>query len=261
MSWLRNLFSALIQAAGVPAYQRTTLNHYGPGAPTVTDNPAQDRTDFYYSAAPLSGAFGSQDITVGTGTPPELQIGFVAHALTTDATPATLLTYPLPAASTSDMGLRVVANLGGAGSANQNSWPTIWRFLANGVRYGSSVFVGADQDSSTISAPFITAAGSPTSGTVNASASGNNLVIQVQGFAPPSAWASGHAYNTGNGSSTPGVTANGNVYVCVSSGSSSGSAPSGTGTNLGTGALFTFVAVGSHVPIAWTLVVTGLVTG
>jgi hypothetical protein len=267
VSWFANLFSVLTEYLGIPVYQRTTHNHYGPGAPTITDNPGQNRTDFYYSGAPATGAFGSQNITVGTGTPPELQIGFVAHATTTDASPATLLTYALPAASTSDVELRVVANMGGSGTVNQNDWPTIFRFEAEGVRVGTGgVAATIDDDRSTISTPFIAAvAGAPTTGTVNVTSSGNNLLVQVQGFAPPSAWQPTTGYTHGNGSSTVSdfVTNGGNVYVCKTTGTSAGSGgPTGTGANITDGtAHWTFVAVGSQFPIAWTLVVTGLVTG
>lgn len=189
---------------------------------------------------------------------------------TTDAAAHTLATLAIPAASTLDVGILCVANLGTG--PNQNRSPCVYRFAANGARVGtSSVTSAAEDNRSSISAPFVIPQNSatPGPGSVNVWNSGNNMLLQVCGFAIKEAWTSGHTYTAGNGGSggtTPGdfvTTADGGAWVCVVSGTASGSTPSGTGTAQGTGAKFDYIgpANGSQVTVTWTLVIVTEIQG
>jgi hypothetical protein len=182
---------------------------------------------------------------------------------TTSATPVTVATLAIPAAGTLMLSVVAIANLGTG--PNANAGPTLYRFTSGGFRKGSGApTVGLDNQKSNVSPPFVQP-GVAGPGGINVIASGNNLLVQVAGFAIKEAWTSGHTYTTGDNLTVPGdfVTANGGVWMCDGGGIASGSAPSGTGTGQGTGATFTYVgpASGSQVVVNWTVVVDGVVVG
>lgn len=179
----------------------------------------------------------------------------VPPTITTDATPRTVATIPIPAGSNVALQLRLIATLA-PGQVNANLGPAVYRVETFAGRTGTGApQPGSVKNTSDVSPPFVAfLAGSAAAGAGDINFSGNSLVIQVSGFAVKEAWTSGHAYVRGDSSTVAGdfVTANGNVYLCTSSGTASGSAPSGTGTGLGTGAVFAFVCVGATVPVTWS---------
>ncbi len=192
-------------------------------------------------------ANGNVDLSLADGYSPTLT--------NLTVTPLTLATLAIPAGSNVDVTLRIIATLA-TGQVNANLAQSCYRAEVFAGRTGSGG-AGANnaKDTSDVLAPFVAfVGGAATTGTANLDVSGNNLLIQVTGFAVKEVWTSGHAYVRGDATTTPGdfVTANGNVYLCVSSGTAGGSAPSGTGTGLGTGALFSYVCAGSTVPVTWS---------
>lgn len=230
---------------------------------TVTNDDANQRNVLTFASLPAP-TFGA--VTVGSITyAPGYDVTGPAPArhTSTDATPYTMATIPVPAGGIVILDVTAVANLG-AGNVNA-ARPGLWRIVVIAWRVGSGAasvgIVGGILG--TNFAPFIPAATTSSTGLLGVVASGGNLLLQANGFAVTEAWTSGHAYVTGDGSTTVGqlVTANGNVYLCTTSGTATGSAPSGTGKGLGTGAKWDYVCTGSTVPVQWTMGALRMVTG
>jgi len=229
-------------------------------SPGMTGNEQSVRAYNEVAMLPLAPFLEGQDLVVaslsiGSQTPPQYSLQVGEPQTTVDDSTLTLGTVPVPAGDTVDFEIVVIAVLG-PGEVNANLAPTVYRLRVSAARVGSgSATVPGNNDTSDVSAPFVALENVPTVGTVNVTASGSNILVQATGFGEPVPWESGHAYVRGDGNATPGdfVTANGNVYLCTTSGTSSGSAPSGTGRGLGTGAKFDYVAAGAEIPIRWTL--------
>lgn len=223
----------------------------------ATYNDTTKNVDLSLSDTPTLGNVTVTSITYGSGI--EVDGPAFGPVTFTDASPHTIATIPIPVGILDLDNLRILANLGTAnGVANVNAplGPTIYRKNLAVARGNSGGAVLANViDTSAVSKPFIPDSATATPGCVAFVVVGNNLLIQVSGFAVTEAWTAGHTYTQGDASSVVGqfVTANGNVYLCTGSGTASGSAPSGTGTGLGTGATFAFVAVGALVPVQWTM--------
>lgn len=235
---------------------------------TVTPDPANQRnvlTGAGPSANPVLGNVTVTSITYAPGV--EVDGPAVGPVTYSDANSHTLATISSPAGSVTLIQVSIVANLmmpatsvAGTGSG---TW-VVWALCNNLGSGGNSAVTFIAQNSlNANSPPFLPAATTSTSGLVAIVANGNDFLIEVNGFAPLGAWASGTAYVTGNGTSVGGdfVTANGNVYLCTTSGTSSGSAPSGTGTALGSGAKFDYVCTGSTIPVRWTMGAPRQITG
>lgn len=263
-SFILNLFGIRqLTQNFIPLDDEPTLE-VDPAYFTVTNDDANQRNVLTFATLPAP-TFGN--VTVGSLTyaPGYDVTGPSVRYTSTDASPHALATIPIPGGSIVDIDVTVLANLGtNAGASNVNApiGPAIYRVNIAAARTPSgSPAASIVKDSSGVGAPFILVQGSATSGCMSFALSGNNLLIQVNGFAAVP-WVTATAYVTGNGTSTIGsfVTSSGNVYVCTTSGTSSGSAPSGTGTS-GTGAVFTFVCVGSVVPVQWTMGAPRVITG
>lgn len=230
---------------------------------TATPNTTTSNVDVGMSASPTFTNLTASTLTYAPGVD---VWGGAAQATYTDASPHTVATIAIPVGIV-DFDVLVLANLGTAnGVTNVNAplGPTIYRKNLAGARGSSGGAVLANMsDTSMISKPFIPDSPTATPGCVAFVISGNNLLIQVSGFAVAEAWTAGHTYTAGDASSVVGqfVTANGNVYLCTGSGTASGSAPTGTGTGLGTGATFAYVAVGALVPVQWTLGAVRTISG
>jgi hypothetical protein len=251
MGWLANLYSVLVSVAGQPVPQRVRQDFSGPGAPTVTDNPAKDRTDFYFPGTPASGAFGNTTISLGPGTPPQWQLFPPVTIVTTDGTNEPLWSYALPPDRRSVPGVYVFAWIKTAATAFRYSN----YFFADLYRIGTGApgGIGTGGWNPGGVAPFSMTAGDP--GALDVGISGNVLTIYAKGIGAPSAWSAGVK--------TVGQleTNAGNVYIVVSvSGTgTSTTAPAGTGAGIidNPGAnqvVRDFLAAGTAVPITWTAV-------
>lgn len=186
-----------------------------------------------------------------------------ADTTTADDSTETLFTIPIPAATTVRFQLRVNANLGAG--PNANGWLGITEMIVTAARQGTGApSVELVDHSSHIDAPFREPATSAGTGRVNVTVSGNDVLVQVTGLDVKEAWTSGHAYLAGNGATTAGdlVTSAGNVWLCTTPGTATGSAPTGTGVAQGTGAKFDCVGVGiAYVPMTWTALIWGFTQG
>ena len=231
----------------------------------VTPDPGNQRNIVTGAGATASPVLGNVTASTLTFAPGNDGFRQSVRITTTDASPHTLATIAIPGGSIVDIDVMILANLGtasGVANANAPIAPTIYRTNLGAARTPSgSPVASIVKDTSSISEPFLPGSNSATPGCVSYVISGNNLLVQVNGFAA-TAWATGTAYVTGDGSTTIGsfVTSNGNVYVCTTSGTSSGAAPSGTSTS-GTGAVFTYVCAGSTVPVQWTMGAPRVITG
>lgn len=231
----------------------------------IVENDAANQRNIVRSAGASSNpTFGNVTVASLTYAPGYDVTGPApARHTSTDATPYTIATVSVPAGGIVILDVTAVANLG-AGNVNA-ARPGLWRIVVIAWRVGSGAasvgIVGGILG--TNFAPFIPAATTSSTGLLGVVASGGNLLLQANGFAVTEAWTSGHAYVTGDGSTTVGqfVTANGNVYLCTTSGTATGSAPSGTGKGLGTGAKWDYVCAGSTVPVQWTMGALRMVTG
>jgi hypothetical protein len=204
-----------------------------------------------------SGDIGIVSLSV---TAPSVPVATAIAPVTyTDAIAHTVATVSVPISGSVLVKVTIVANLGmnnGVPNVNTPNAVGLWENTILMSRVGSgSVQAAPISVLASASAPFLPLAVSASPGLVNLLAVGaSQVAIQVNGFAPTEAWTSGHTYTRGDGSTTVGqfVTANGNVYLCTTSGTASGSAPSGTGTGLGSGAKFDCVCTGSTtIPVQW----------
>jgi len=225
---------------------------------TATPNP-----DGGFTLAVGTGqALNGSSLLLGSNTPPQYQLYAQPTVTSTAFTSATLATVATGTGTTVIATATVVANLG-QGQVNANLGPTLYTTSVITWRVGGgSLNASSPSFTNNVTAPF-TNGGSGVQGSIGWSVSGTNVLLQGNGFNVLEAWTSGHAYVAGNGSTIAGqfVTANGNVYCCTTGGTASGSAPSGTGTGLGTGAIFAYVAAGSVVPVAYTVAKLEVITG
>jgi hypothetical protein len=194
---------------------------------------------------------GAVRVELAGGAPPPTLIDPVTY---TDATPHTLATIPIAAGTVVAIEVRILANLG-VGNTNA-ARPGLWVATVAAWRVGSANAIAGITDASLASnfKPFLPVNTTSAPGLLGIVVSGGSVLLQANGFAVSEAWTSGHTYTAGDGTTTAGqfATANGNVYLCTTSGTASGSAPSGTGTGLGTGAKFDYVCAGSTVPVQFS---------
>lgn len=232
---------------------------------TATLNGSTGNVDIGVTGSPTLGNVTVTSLTYAPGY--DVTGPAPARLTTTDATAHTIYTISLAAGAAVKVEFTVIGNLGTAnGVANVNAPNAlgVWESAVALWRPGSGPVTAAVLSSiATADDPFLPLAPASSTGLVAVVAGATSALIQVNGFAPTEAWTSGHTYTRGDGSTTVGqfVTANGNVYLCTTSGVASGSAPSGTGTGLGTGAKWDYVCAGSTVPVQWTMGAPRLITG
>lgn len=186
MSWIADLFSALLSYAGQPVPQRVRIDFEGAGV-TVVDDPANKRTVVTASGAATTGAIPSP-IQMGPGSPPQWQEGSLPSITTTDDTTATILTagpwvggIPVPAGGAVEVRGKIKGKITSA--AHTATYTNT--FAAQWVRDGTSAprldFANMDTNESKINAqPFSATDKAPTPLTVsNATSNGGKVRLVV----------------------------------------------------------------------------------
>lgn len=267
MSYLDALLKLTVRVSGNGAQVGTVgggttgLNFNAPL--TATPNTTTSNVDVGMLASPTFTNLTASTLTYAPGVD---VWGGAVQATYTDAGPETLATISVPVGSIVVVDFTVIGNLNTSNGApgykapqGDGAWKVTARLVNASGGIGTQVALLSTLASN--GAPFLPAATSSATGLVAVVGAGANALIQVNGFAA-APWVVSTAYVTGDGSSVAGsfVTANGNVYRCSTSGTSSGSAPSGTTTS-GTGAVFTYMCAGAVVPVQWTLSAVRAISG
>ena len=241
------------------------------GAATVTNDAANNRTILFVGGSTSTGTFGevvAGELALGGQTPPQVQITPQPTTTTTDASTATLGTFPIPAGSGGRLRCVITAKLVGA---NANSWLcSVFEGIA-GFLYptGGSLVTGGSAPvaaSSILRTPLFGVSGGAQ---LAISASGSSLV--VTGTGPNAATAYSHslavvAINAASGICV--VSNGGNLYLVTTGGTTaaSGAGPTGTGSSIaeGSGSAVVYAYLGpaaAGIVIQWTLAIAELVSG
>lgn len=198
LNWIDVLFFGVRQiwAAGVQQPERGAVNFHGSGV-TVIDDPTNNWTDIEVgmSSTPTFTNVAASTVNVGSGA---YQITGGSQ-LTTDDTPTTLISLPIPAGKTIFWDLDVIPNLMPSGTNPNITGSSV--FIRGGAAWnnpaGNQIFVGEPAGGSNTLGPFLDGTypfANLFPGTLRASVSGSNLVIQVQGFGSLPAWQPNHPY-------------------------------------------------------------------